>query len=82
MKKMSRESLIRLLDAMHDHCTFTNWDDEAEQDYKQIRKLIEEKPKVTRGFVQKWLEEFLYGAPESYPMIIKAMLKEAGIEVE
>lgn len=79
MKKLSKEKLLEKLDEWFETVADYGYREDSEA-HQQIRKLIEDKPKVTKKFIEKWLEQFLYGAPESYPMIIKAMLKEAGIE--
>lgn len=100
MKGLSKKKLLEKLCEWFETVADYGYREDSEA-YEQIKKLIENKPKVevfhspivsfdkienkpkvTKAFVKKWLEEFLYGAPESYPMIIKAMLKEAGIEVK
>ena len=81
MKELSKEKLLEKLDEWFETVANYGYREDSEA-YEQIKKLIEGKPKVTKTFVKKWLEEFLYGAPESYPLIIKAMLKEADIEME
>jgi len=49
---------------------------------KQIRKMIEEKPKVTKKFVEQW-SDIVFGT-HSFPDYdtLEEMLKEAGVEVE
>lgn len=63
-----------------------------EQVYQQIRKLIEERPKVTKEFIDKWAKrcEQLYINCDdmrsrfvlNLPCQFERMLKEAGVEVE
>ena len=80
-KELPSKKLLEKLDEWFETVADYGYREDSEA-YQQIKMLIEEKSSMTREFVEKWLEEFLYGAPESYPMIIKAMLEEAGVETE
>lgn len=89
MKEMSKEELLEWLDTVTCNIVLVK----EEQAYKQIRKLIEGKPKVTREFVEEWVvacqqlyvnncgciwNRFLL----SLSVQLKGMLQDAGVEVE
>ena len=56
--------------------------------YRATRRLIENRPRVTRGFVEKWAERMSFDTgsilgkvkPQIYQL--EEMLKEAGVEME
>ena len=80
-KELSKNELLEILQLKFVGMRFMK--PEIRQAYKQIRKLIEGKPKVSREFVENLGHE-LYGLPR-YDMVINRLtkrLKEAGVEVE
>lgn len=86
MKEKSRERLREKLEEWFE--TILNnrrcyVDEEDEQAYQQILKLIERKSKVTREFLGKWVVIlFEHHSGKRLNSLLIKMLKEAGVEVE
>jgi len=98
MKKLSKEELWKIMEDAFEEAKIKicglKYDYDITQDEfderlyqlnlaeQQLRKLIEEKPKVTRKFVKQWSDIVFgeHGFPEYGTL--EQMLKEAGVEVE
>ncbi len=92
MKELSPKRLKELLRMMLSYCiayiknagASERAIEELKKAHRQIRKLIMEKPKVTRKFIETWacnINDVWAGKIKEKDFIIK-LLKEAGIEVE
>lgn len=86
MKEPSKEELIEWLDealeCWRNEAISINEKIEGEEIKDQISKLIEEKPKVTKAFVEKWAwKEYKFGTPAQRIILLTKMLIEAGVEV-
>jgi len=98
MKELSREELLEILgyafsDYTSDNEVLDEFKEKAKQSHLQIRKLIEEKPEVTKEFVEKWAHVFFDYLDthyfkstkqpyDVYKHILEQMLIEASVEVE
>ena len=80
----------KILEQLNDIKKSIQWDveDEDEEIFQAIRHLIENRPRVTRDFVQRWAERMSFDTgsvlgkvqPQIYQL--EEMLKEAGVEIE
>ena len=80
----------KILEQLNDIKKSIQWDveDEDEEIFQAIRRLIETRPRVTRDFVQRWAERMSFDTgsvlgkvqPQIYQL--EEMLKEAGVEME
>jgi len=86
MKELSKKELIGWLEQIKFWYTREIKTEEDEQVYQQIRRILEEKPKVTRKWLNKQVDFLIKGANkyewQEFYSHIENMLAEAGVEVE
>ncbi len=95
MKELSRDELLNLLrmwllgckhdtEIVYENCRKCPSRKECKQAFKQMIKLIMEKPKVTRKFIETWacnINDVWAGKIKEKDFIIK-LLKEADVEIK